>query len=263
MTGPTPPVPEDSSAASRRWRVWASVAIGGFTVVAIVFGFFVISSRGGDGVADAIGIGHRHDTAVAFVSPVPPPTLVAWTNATLSMLEAAIPDNGQAVFVQNCAACHGENGIAVGPTFPNLAGQHRTAIYKQLRDYSGGQRSSPIMASMAALVDDGQMADIAAYLASLEPAPQQRAAGTPSDIVALTTTGDPARGLPPCGSCHGARGGPQGTPSLDGQPAGYLQLQLEAFASGARGNDIYALMRTIAAMLTQSEIEQLAGYYGQ
>lgn len=54
-----------------------------------------------------------------------------------------------------------------------------------------------------------------------------------------------------------------GTSSLDGQPAAYLQQQLEAFVSGARGNDIYALMRTIAAMLTPAVIEQLAGHYGR
>lgn len=264
MTVQDPHPSSASPSTTRRWRLWASAAVVGFVVVAIVIGFFAISSRGEDGIEGALGINHRHDeTAIAVGAAVaaPPPTMVAWTSTTLSLLAAASPEAGQVIAVQVCAGCHGENGIAVASAFPNLAGQHASAIYKQLRDYAGGQRVSPIMGPLAATLDDRQMADLAAYFASRDASPGRRPSDVPSEIVEIATNGDAARGLPPCGSCHAGRGAPQGIPLLEGQPATYLQQQIEAFATGARGNDIYGVMRAVAGMLSPAEIEQLARYY--
>lgn len=259
---PDPPAPRDADDANRRWRLWASVGAVAFVGLAVVIGFFVISSRGEDGVAGALGI-HQHDEAETSpaVASSPPPTSVAWTRATLTLLEEAVAEEG-APLALACSGCHGENGIGIDPSFPNLAGQHRTAIYKQLRDYADGHRLSPIMTSMVQGLDDGQMAGVAAFFASLPAAPRSRPAETPADIVELATNGDPTRGIPPCDSCHAARGALQGVPALDGQSSVYLQQQMVAFAGNQRGNDIYGLMRSVAAMLTDAEIEQLAHYYG-
>lgn len=41
----------------------------------------------------------------------------------------------------------------------------------------------------------------------------------------------------------------------------YLQTQLEAFAAGARRNDIDAQMRNVARNLTPAEIAAAARYY--
>lgn len=264
MTIQDPNSPLDAPSTTRRWRLWSSVGVVAFVVLAIVIGFFVISSRGEDGVEGALGLNHRHATMPTTTAPdaVPPPTMVAWTAATLDLLANASVEAGRTLAAQTCAACHGAEGIAVAPTFPNLAGQHASAIYKQLRDYAGGQRANAMMAPMAASLDDRQMADLAAYFSSRDAAPGARPSDTPADIVELATNGDPVRGVPPCGSCHATRGAPQGIPLLEGQPVAYLQQQIAAFASGARGNDIYGVMRAVAGMLTPSEIEQLARYYG-
>ena len=45
------------------------------------------------------------------------------------------------------------------------------------------------------------------------------------------------------------------------QRAEYIVQQLKLYASGERRNDVYARMRTIAARLTDGEIEGLAAYY--
>lgn len=248
----------------RRWRLWASVAVVGFVLLAAMVGFLVISSRGEDGVAGAIGIAH-HQAAPApatAASAVPPPTNVAWTTSTLAAIAAGDPGTGRAIALQSCAGCHGETGVATAPAFPNLAGQHATALYKQLRDYADGNRDSPIMAGIAGTLDDAAMMDLAAYFSGATAIAHARPRTVPGGITELVANGDAARGLPPCGSCHAPRGGPQGIPLLDGQPTAYLQQQLEAFASNARGNDIYGVMRTIAGMLTSAEIEGLAAYYG-
>ncbi len=145
MTVQDPDPSSESPSTIRRWRLWASAAVVGFVVLAIAIGFFVISSRGEDGIEGALGIDHRHDEAAPAVGAAvaaPPPTMVAWTSTTLALLDAASPEAGRAIAVPACAGCHGENGIAVAAAFPNLAGQHSTAIYKQLRDYAGG--SAPL-----------------------------------------------------------------------------------------------------------------------
>jgi cytochrome c553 len=82
------------------------------------------------------------------------------------------------------------------------------------------------------------------------------------EIVRLVERGDPARGLPACNSCHSpTAGGPIETPSLIRQNRDYLIAQLRAYRSGERRNDIYTRMRSIAAQLTDREIDRLAAYY--
>ena len=46
-----------------------------------------------------------------------------------------------------------------------------------------------------------------------------------------------------------------------GPQADYLTRQLDAFADGTRGNDVYRRMRDIAARLTSSERRRLGEYY--
>lgn len=69
------------------------------------------------------------------------------------------------------------------------------------------------------------------------------------------------RGIAPCGSCHGALDNKLGSPWLEGQPAAYIKAQLQAFASGARRNDIDQQMRNIARRLSPEEIDEAAAYY--
>mgnify|MGYP005991473753 CR=1 FL=1 len=67
-----------------------------------------------------------------------------------------------------CAACHGANGISAIPTYPNLAGQKELYIAKQLKDYRSGTRNDPVMSSMAKPLSDEDIANLAAYYASLK-----------------------------------------------------------------------------------------------
>lgn len=67
-----------------------------------------------------------------------------------------------------CAACHGAAGVSAVPMYPNLAGQKEAYIAKQLKDFKAGNRKDPIMAPMAAGLSDDDIANIAAYYASLK-----------------------------------------------------------------------------------------------
>lgn len=67
-----------------------------------------------------------------------------------------------------CAACHGANGISQIPMYPNLAGQKEQYILKQIKDFKSGKRKDPIMEPMARALSDADMANIAAFYASLK-----------------------------------------------------------------------------------------------
>ncbi|WP_448213977.1 c-type cytochrome [Colwellia sp. MEBiC06753] len=67
-----------------------------------------------------------------------------------------------------CAACHGAEGVSAIPMYPNLAGQKEAYIVKQLNDFKAGNRKDPVMAPMAMPLTDADIANLAAYYASLK-----------------------------------------------------------------------------------------------
>ena len=69
-----------------------------------------------------------------------------------------------------CAACHGANGISQIPTYPNLAGQKEQYLVLALKAYRDKQRTggqAAIMQGQAAALSDTDIANLAAYYASL------------------------------------------------------------------------------------------------
>ncbi|MCR9909992.1 cytochrome c [Vibrio campbellii] len=70
-----------------------------------------------------------------------------------------------------CAACHGADGIAVIPGYPNLKGQNEQYIATSIKAYKAGQRTgglAPVMQAQANLLSDEDIANLAAYYASLK-----------------------------------------------------------------------------------------------
>ena len=66
-----------------------------------------------------------------------------------------------------CAACHGPAGISPNDLWPNLAGQKKGYLIAQMKAFRDGQRVNPVMSPMAAGLSDDDIANIAAYYASL------------------------------------------------------------------------------------------------
>ena len=70
-----------------------------------------------------------------------------------------------------CAACHGADGIALIPTYPSLAGQNEAYLVESLKAYKNKQRAggqAVIMQGQAAMLSDEDIANLAAYYASLK-----------------------------------------------------------------------------------------------
>jgi cytochrome c553 len=264
--------PAEPEALDRPWRLWASVLIIGVLAFSVVFGFIVLPvvqgyAAGVDpftAVCRAIGLAPgspamRQPTSEAKAQPT---TQVAWSTDLLRNLSRTSPAGTEVA--QACVACHGERGFAPDPKNPHLAGQSGVAIYKQLHDYKSGSRVHDIMTGIAQGLDDQQISEVSAHFASanrlaLDPT---TAEVMDEDIVQLVEKGDPARSLPACNSCHGpTAGGPIETPTLARQNRDYLAAQMRAFKTGERRNDIYTRMRSVAAKLSDREINRLAAYY--
>ncbi|MDZ7851617.1 MAG: cytochrome c [Halomonas sp.] len=84
---------------------------------------------------------------------------------------AGDPEAGKSK-VAACAACHGTDGIGTAPIYPNLAGQKAAYLESALKAYREGQRGggmSAMMTPQAKALSDEDIADIAAYYASLQP----------------------------------------------------------------------------------------------
>jgi cytochrome c553 len=256
------------------WRLWATIAVLAIAFSGIMLGVVIIPvvqgrSAGLDAytaICRALGIlpGSPAQPQPSDSTPPTPVSQVTWTPHVLQVLARADPERGRAKVAEVCAACHGEQGVSVAPETPNLAGQSGAAIYKQIHDYRTDSRVHPLMTGIAKALEEGQIADVAAYYAGQpkrNPNPATLA-DAPQAIVRLVELGDPARNIPPCAACHrpGA-GGPIEAPILSEQERDYLILQLTRYASGERRNDVYGRMRTIAAKLTPTEIDGLARYY--
>ena len=62
-----------------------------------------------------------------------------------------------------CVSCHGQDGIAIAPAYPSLAGQHEDYIARAIDEYRKGGRKNPIMKGFAATLKDEDIAAIAEY----------------------------------------------------------------------------------------------------
>jgi cytochrome c553 len=81
---------------------------------------------------------------------------------------AADPVAGKKKVSTTCAVCHGLNGIAKLPEAPHLAGENAQYIIKQLKAFKSGERKSPQMSIVAQGLSDEDMANVAAWFASLK-----------------------------------------------------------------------------------------------
>lgn len=68
----------------------------------------------------------------------------------------------------SCMACHGANGISPNDMWPNLAGQKKGYLVKQLKAFKKGTRKDPLMSPMAKPLSDADIENISAYYASLK-----------------------------------------------------------------------------------------------
>jgi cytochrome c553 len=172
-------------------------------------------------------------------------------------------ENGLDVYVV-CSACHMPEGWGVEEgTFPQLAGQHRSVIIKQLADIRAQNRDNPTMYPFSlpeSIGDEQAVADVAAYIEQLKMNPEngkgEWAEGTPEYENGKKLF------LSNCAQCHGEKG--QGDseklyPVIQGQHYNYMVRQIEWILEGKRRNvnpDMVKVIKTFS----KDEIANVINY---
>jgi cytochrome c553 len=176
---------------------------------------------------------------------------VAGGEKSEAMLLTPDRERGIAVY-EVCSACHLLEGWGLtNGTFPQLAGQHRAVLIKQLADIRAKNRDNPTMypfalddqISSAAGYGHGEInpaqliADVTDYISKLpmNPAPGQGlwAEGTPEFEQGKKLYADN------CTQCHGDDGEGDGEkfyPRIQGQHYNYMLRQFEWIRDGKRRN---------------------------
>lgn len=159
-----------------------------------------------------------------------------------------------------CAGCHGQSGQGSKVvSAPRLAGLGADYVARQVQNYQRGIRGATPeealgapMAAVAKALDATAVANVAAYIAKLDPPAGEK-----------TVKGDAAKGktlYATCTACHGAAGegnSALNSPRLAGTSDWYMVRQLKSFKAGVRGShadDTYGKqMAPMAAALTDDQ----------
>lgn len=162
-----------------------------------------------------------------------------------------------------CAGCHGADGNSMVASFPKLAGQGERYLVKQMNDIRSGARVIPEMTAMLDNMSEQDIADIAAYFAGQTSTVGAAKAELVVAGEMMYLAGNAAKSIPACAACHsptGAGNAQAGFPSLGGQHAAYTSKQLKNFRTEMRTNDDAKIMRQVAALMSDKEIEAVASY---
>lgn len=144
--------------------------------------------------------------------------------------------NGLRIY-RECAECHQPEGWGLPDgSYPQLAGQHKQVIIKQLADIRAGVRGNPEMRPWASPDRIGgaqAVADVAGYIDTLE-LNVHGGKGPGADLERGA-----ALYAERCARCHGPEGegdGAKFVPRIQSQHYAYLLRQFQAIRDGRRGN---------------------------
>mgnify|MGYP001202594707 FL=1 len=145
-------------------------------------------------------------------------------------------DNGREVY-EVCSACHMPEGWGLPDgTFPQVAGQHREVIIKQLADIRDGHRDNPTMYPFALPSEIGgtqSISDVSEYISKMKMSPKNGVGpGTDLELGKKLYADN-------CVKCHGENGAGDAAkyyPRIQGQHYEYLIRQYRWIKEGKRRN---------------------------
>ncbi len=168
-------------------------------------------------------------------------------------------ENGKEVF-KLCMACHQANGWGLEDgSFPQLSGQHRSVIIKQIADIRAGNRDNPQMypiAKESVMGGPQAISDVAAYIDTLPMDP------TPGTGRGINEERAEKLFYRKCAECHGADGSGDAErffPRIHGQHYEYLLRQIKWIRNGKRRNANPVMVKRVKKMKME-DLELLADY---
>ncbi|MDH5488222.1 MAG: c-type cytochrome [Gammaproteobacteria bacterium] len=193
---------------------------------------------------------------------VQPVTVAPGKNGDLRAVRATALEvaEGKRIAEASCARCHGMDGISKTKGIPHIAGQRPAYLHHELRAYQTGVRGEKAMDGAVKYLSDDALVQVAAYYASLEPAPAV-ATGVKS---ASAKKPDPVQAgkvaAAGCSGCHGEGGISKipGMPSLVGLHPKYLVAAMKAYKTDQRKHDI---MKSLLMSKSDVDLENIAHFY--
>ena len=99
----------------------------------------------------------------------PGAALIAGAALALAAAPASAGDPGAGrEKARQCQTCHGIDGLAKIPEAPHIAGESELYLRTQLEAFRSGRRQHEIMSIVARTLSDTDIADLAAWYASIE-----------------------------------------------------------------------------------------------
>ena len=182
-----------------------------------------------------------------------------------------IPD--MANRMQTCAPCHGAQGeCGKNPYFPRLAGKPAGYLFNQLLAFHQGRRHYAPMNYLLEFQREDYLRAMALFfsqqrlsLPAAMPSAMMPTTAAPAVLAHgedLVEHGAPARSIPPCSGCHGARltGMEPGIPGLLALHPDYIIAQLGAWRYGTRTATAPDCMQRVAARLTDADMTAVAAW---
>lgn len=154
-----------------------------------------------------------------------------------------------------CAHCHGTDGNSSSGAYPNIAGQNKEYITKQIRLFKEGKRKNSQMSPMVGILTDENMVDLGEFYSS-----QQLKRGSFQPDPKLAAEGKKIAEERQCAACHlPAYRGAGEIPRLTRQKPSYLIKQMKDYRDGTRTSD-EGIMSANVKDLTDQQIEALAHF---
>jgi cytochrome subunit of sulfide dehydrogenase len=156
-----------------------------------------------------------------------------------------------------CNACHGLNGVSVGPNMPSIGGLSEAYLNNVMLQWKSGERYSATMGRHFKGYSDEELAKLATHFSKLPWTPVMQKAD--AKVVAQGK-----QATDRCETCHGATGSEpddDDTPKMHGQWAQYLELELLKYRTDAVKMP-HKKMRNNAKKMDAADVAAAAAFYG-
>lgn len=177
-----------------------------------------------------------------------------WTAAVILSLFAWVGP-ASAAKSDSCAHCHGTDGNSSSGLYPNLAGQTKEYLYRQIMAFKEGKRKNAMMSPTVGILSEQDVRDLAEYFSS-----QTMLRGSFKPEPVLVAKGKQVAEETQCAACHqvGFKGLNE-IPRISRQKHTYIIKQLRDYRDGVRANDD-GVMAVTTKNLTDEQIEALGQY---
>ncbi len=176
--------------------------------------------------------------------------------ATLGLASLSAHAGPTEDLARTCNACHGLNGVSVGPNMPNIAGLPEKYLKTLLLQWKSGERYAATMDRHVKGYTEEELSKLATYFSKL---PYVAVVQKADDKVMASGKEATER----CETCHGATGGQPDddeTPKLNGQWAQYMELEMMKYRVESAKMP-HKKMRNNVKKLAEEDVPTAAKFY--